>query len=191
MTKNIIAQTRASVQLRAQPINRMRQLRQLSRLAPELYERITGNMRHFPGLDYSRHIAEAMKQVLRPQGEQNGHEDRSNLVNVAQPNGNCATEIVQVTGADRPFDTPDGRQDRPLYDLVIASKKYGYGSTTNANAPIEWWKLAGGEKEAPPRQVSLADPVIQKHLEAYELVDTEIQTTRIIRKYRTLRVGAP
>lgn len=185
MTKNIIAQTRPAVQLRASrreahPANRIRQLRQLSRLAPALYERITGNMKSWPELDYSRHIAEAMKRALSEQS--NGHasdapgdvEARSILVNVAGPDGNCATEVVQLP-------------DRPLYDLVIASRKYGFSSTTNANAPIEWWKVAGGEQQSPPGQVSLTDPIIQQHLAAYELVDTEIHPMRIIRKYRKLQ----
>jgi hypothetical protein len=73
--------------------------------------------------------------------------------------------------------------DQPLYDLVIASRKYGYGHTTNTDAPIVWWKVAGQPKEALKKRVSLATPLIQERLQKYYLVDTEVHPTEVIRKY--------
>lgn len=173
MAKKSIAQTRPLVQL---SINRQRQLGQLSRLAPALYEQVINLIHRFPGLDHNRRVADAVKLVLKRKRIET-ETTRTVLVNVAQPNGGCQLEVVEVPGADK-----------SLYDLVIASRKYGYGSTTNAAAPIAWWKLAGQEKEVPPRTVSLTNPVVQKHLEAYELVDTEVHPTEIVRKYRRLEV---
>lgn len=74
----------------------------------------------------------------------------------------------------------------PPVDLVIASRKYGRGSTSQADAPILWWKLVGRPKEVPPRPCSLVDPVIQKRLRAYKLVDTEVQANQVVRRYRKL-----
>ena len=73
-----------------------------------------------------------------------------------------------------------------LYDLVIASRKTGYGTTSHADSPILWWKMAGQEKETPAKPVTLIHPLVQKRLQAYELVDTEVQINQIIRKYRKL-----
>lgn len=75
-----------------------------------------------------------------------------------------------------------------LYDLVIASKKYGRGSTDHAEAPILWWKLAGKPKEEvyPQRRVSVIDSQVQERLASYELVDTEVRRNMVIRKYRKL-----
>ncbi|GIK42413.1 MAG: hypothetical protein BroJett011_62460 [Chloroflexota bacterium] len=41
----------------------------------------------------------------------------------------------------------------PQFDLVIASKK-AYGISSQAEAPILWWKVAGQEKEYPPKPCS-------------------------------------
>jgi hypothetical protein len=73
----------------------------------------------------------------------------------------------------------------PLYDLLIASKKYGVGSTSQADAPITWWKMAGQDKYF-PKSARLTDPEIQKRLAAYELVETEVHPNEIVRKYRRL-----
>ncbi len=76
-----------------------------------------------------------------------------------------------------------------LFDLVIASKKYGCGSTDHAEAPILWWKVAGQDKEElyPSRLVSLVDSVVQNKLANYELVATDVKVNMIIRKYRRIR----
>lgn len=181
MNKKIIAQTRPLVQFETLSIQRERQLRQLSRLAPDLFNQVIEAIRRFPKLDYNKRIAGAMKQVLAGHTKScrtlQADETRSILVNVTQPDG-CTTEVLQVPGTDQ-----------PLYDLLIASKKYGYGSTTNADAPIIWWKVAGHEKQAPRRSLSIVDPALQQRLEAYELVDTEVQPSQVIRKYRKLEVA--
>lgn len=78
----------------------------------------------------------------------------------------------------------------PQYDLVIASKK-SYGSTSEAGAPILWWKLAGKEREAPPTSCTLLDPLIQKRLLAYELVATEARQGMVIRRYVRRENGTP
>lgn len=77
-----------------------------------------------------------------------------------------------------------------LFDLVIASKKYGYNSTDHAEAPILWWKLAGQEKEEiyPARKISILDAAVQDRLQDYELVSTEVKSGMIIRKYRRSHV---
>lgn len=74
----------------------------------------------------------------------------------------------------------------PLYDLLIATRKYGYNTTSQADAPILWWKLSGRSKETPPVECRLTDPAIQKRLENYELMDTEVHAGQVIRKYRKL-----
>jgi len=71
----------------------------------------------------------------------------------------------------------------PVYDLVIASKKL-YGITSDAAAPILWWKLAGQPKQEPPQRCALTDPAIQKKLLSYDLIDTETRQGMIIRRYR-------
>lgn len=85
-----------------------------------------------------------------------------------------------------PETLPDGvvkAADLPLYDLVIASQKFGYGATDTADAPILWWKLAGQAKEVPAKKCRLTDPAIQRRLLSYKLVATEVRTRQIIRKY--------
>ena len=86
----------------------------------------------------------------------------------------------------QPKDLPVVVPGQTLYDLVIASKKYGYGSTDHANAPILWWKVAGQPKEEiyPRRRVSVIDNEVQDRLAGYELVDTEVKRNMIVRKYR-------
>ena len=87
------------------------------------------------------------------------------------------------SGQQQNSDTPT-----PLFDLVIASRKNGYGTTSHADSPILWWKMAGQQREKPAKPVSLIHPLIQKRLQAYELVDTEVQINQVIRKYRRLEV---
>lgn len=91
-------------------------------------------------------------------------------------------ETLNTILAQMPTQTP------VLFDLLIASRKGGYGSTSHADAPILWWKLAGCEKEKPAKPVTLVHPLIQKRLAAYELVDTEVQPNQVIRKYRRAEV---
>lgn len=109
-----------------------------------------------------------------------------------------ATDLIQelcpecYNGTQEP-QTPEELENIPpppgciLYDLVIASKKYGYGSTTNANSPILWWKLAGEAKEdVYAQKYTLINPVIQQKLLDYELIKTEVHSCQIIRKYRLI-----
>lgn len=72
----------------------------------------------------------------------------------------------------------------PTFDLVIATRKYGIGSTDSANAPIVWWKVAGQPKQEPTAPCNLTTPAIQKRLLAYELVDTRCTQFEVIRCYR-------
>lgn len=99
---------------------------------------------------------------------------------------------MQATQHNNPI-APNGQQQNsktltPLFDLVIASRKNGYGTTSHADSAILWWKLAGQEKEKPAKPVSLIHPLVQKRLQAYELVGTEVQINQVIRKYRRLEV---
>lgn len=80
--------------------------------------------------------------------------------------------------------------DQPLYDLVIASRKYGYGETDNATDPILWWKKAGEPQQKPRGRMSLVDFTNQGELDDYELVDVEVHPTQIINKYRIME-GIP
>lgn len=75
-------------------------------------------------------------------------------------------------------------QSAPGYDLVIASKKYGRGSTTQLDAPVLWWKEINKEREVPTGRITLLDPRMQARLAGYDLVDTEIQPNQIVRRYR-------
>lgn len=76
---------------------------------------------------------------------------------------------------------------KPLYGLVIASKKFGFGTTCNASDRILWWKMAGQPiQENLNKELSLVSPVIQKKLQGYTLVDTEVQPHQIIRKYKKM-----
>lgn len=94
--------------------------------------------------------------------------------------------------AHRPqVDDNDG-QDEPeqgpgpaLFDLVIASKKYGYNTTSDAGAPIAWFKKAGEERQE-GNGLSLASPGVQEALLKYDLVDTEARAGLVIRRYRKL-----
>lgn len=72
--------------------------------------------------------------------------------------------------------------DTPLFDLVIASKKSGYGITSRASAPVLWYKLAGQPKQN-PKGWALTQPAVQARLQDYELVDTEVRQNQVIRKY--------
>lgn len=74
---------------------------------------------------------------------------------------------------------------QPLYDLLIAVKKYGFGSRTRdaENAPIVWLKQAGQEKR-PPRDKSTTMAQVVKFLAGYELVATEVHQFEVIKKYR-------
>jgi hypothetical protein len=102
---------------------------------------------------------------------------------------------MQATQHNTPS-APNGQQpnsDSPplvpvLYDLLISSRKNGYGTTSHADSPILWWKMAGQPKEKPPQPVTLIHPLIQKRLQAYVLIDTEVQINQIIRKYRKVEV---
>ena len=72
----------------------------------------------------------------------------------------------------------------PTFDLLISTSKSGL---TTADDKILWWKVAGKEKQEPPVWgCTLTNPVIQKRLLAYELVDTEVKQFEVIRKYRKL-----
>ena len=76
----------------------------------------------------------------------------------------------------------------PLYDLLIASRKYGYNLTSQTDAPITWLKAAGFPQRSPQvENTTLAHPTVQKFLEGYELVDTEVKPFEIIRKYRKVK----
>lgn len=75
-------------------------------------------------------------------------------------------------------------------DLIITSKKYGYGSTTTAEAPILWWKQAGKEQDNVYDRgirISLVDAVIQKRLEDYELIKEVVSWNEIRRLYRKIK----
>lgn len=82
---------------------------------------------------------------------------------------------------------------KPLYDLLIATKKYGVGSRTRdaENAPIVWIKFAGEDKR-PPKDatITIAHPSVQKFLLGYELVTTECHQFELIRKYRKITPGS-
>lgn len=83
-----------------------------------------------------------------------------------------------------------GSKPQPApFDLVIAAKKYGVGSTTQLDAPILWWKEAGKETEQPKGRITLLDARMRTWLAGYDLVDTEIQPNQVIRRYR--RIQAP
>jgi hypothetical protein len=71
----------------------------------------------------------------------------------------------------------------PQFDLVIASQKV-FGVSSQAEAPILWWKVAGQKKEYPPKPCSLLHPAIQKRLLNYELAHTEARQGMVIRRYR-------
>lgn len=78
---------------------------------------------------------------------------------------------------------------QPLYDLLIAAKKYGYGSRSRdaQDAPIVWLKFAGEEKRPPKDpKITLAHPSVQKFLLGYELVATEAHQFEIVKKYRKI-----
>ena len=73
----------------------------------------------------------------------------------------------------------------PLYDLVIAVTKYGYGATCNGSEPIKWLKFAGQPKQVfHGRKVRLTDREMQTTLQNYELVDTTPFSTEVVFKYR-------
>jgi hypothetical protein len=76
--------------------------------------------------------------------------------------------------------------DLPQFDLVIASKKT-FGISSQAEAPILWWKLAGKPRETPARPCALTDPAIQKRLLGYRLVNTETRQGMVIRRYRRIQ----
>jgi hypothetical protein len=74
-----------------------------------------------------------------------------------------------------------------LFDLLIATKKYGYGSNTGSaeSAPILWIKFAGEEKRPPKdKTITMAAPGVQKFLQGYELVANETRQFEMICKYR-------
>ncbi len=73
-----------------------------------------------------------------------------------------------------------------LYDLVIATVKYGYGTTERATDPIAWLKWAGEQRREfrPGRRPTLVDGNVQAMLDGLELVETEVQASQVIRKYR-------
>lgn len=70
-----------------------------------------------------------------------------------------------------------------LYDLVIAVKKYGYNTTSQADNPIAWLKFAGRAQEAGQGE-RLTDPAIQERLADFELVETEGGEFLVIYKYK-------
>ncbi len=75
----------------------------------------------------------------------------------------------------------------PLYDLVVASAKYGAGLTSSPKAPIKWFKQAGFPQRSPlDKNTALASPQVQAFLQGYELVDIEVKQFEVIRKYRKL-----
>ena len=92
--------------------------------------------------------------------------------------------LIQANGKFQGVTQAPGADNAPLFDLVIASRKGGYGTTSHASAPILWWKLAGQPKETLTKRVSLTHPLIQKRLAAYELVTVEVHPTTIVRKCR-------
>lgn len=73
-----------------------------------------------------------------------------------------------------------------LYDLVIATVKYGYGTTEQATDPIAWLKFAGQQRQQfkPGQRPALVDSKIQAMLDGLKLVKTEVQASQVIRKYR-------
>ena len=145
------------------------QLLQLWRLDPEAYQAaMVGVKGGFVALP-NQIIVEAMRAALT-RLSQNGQGSPD-----ANGNGSCYNK-----GAAN-IPPPPGEV---LYDLVIASKKYGYGSTTHAEAPILWWKLAGQAQEAPPYRMSLVDRGVAERLRGYELMDTEVHRDQVVRKYR-------
>lgn len=75
---------------------------------------------------------------------------------------------------------------RVLYDLVIASKKYGTNLTDQAEAPILWWKTPGRPQEFPQHK-SLLDSDVQAALLDYELVHQEVKQFQVIRRYRRIK----
>lgn len=86
--------------------------------------------------------------------------------------------------------SPKSQPAQPTsFDLVVASKKYGVGSTTQLDAPVLWWKRHGEEMEKPAGRITLLDPRIQAMLAGYDLADTEIQPSQIIRRYRRIPTG--
>ena len=74
----------------------------------------------------------------------------------------------------------------PTYDLLISTKRLGLSTGSIASDKILWWKVAGQEKGEPFRTRAITDPLVQKRLLAYELVDTEVKQFEVIRKYRKL-----
>lgn len=71
-----------------------------------------------------------------------------------------------------------------LFDLVVATQKYGYGETENATDPIIWYKKFGEPRQKPRGRTSIADWASQGLLDGYNLVATEVHPTQLIRKYR-------
>jgi hypothetical protein len=76
------------------------------------------------------------------------------------------------------------------WDLQIASKKYGRGSTSQPDAPIAWWQVRGKDKETPAKPVSLISGPVMKKLMNYELVKTIAREFEIIRQYRKIGEAA-
>lgn len=143
-------------------VNQERQLAQLSKHAPDIHRSVADELSTVHPMSGSKVTGRVIGDGMRLMAYQ-----------LSRPNPD--TLPVAVPG-------------QVLFDLVIASKKYGYNSTDHAEAPILWWKLAGQEKEElyPGRKINILDAAVQDRLQDYELVATEPKLNMIIRKYRRI-----
>lgn len=148
-------------------INQTRQVEQLARHAPDLLDNVQAELDQLlPGTGSrvaGRIISSAMVIWL----------------------GRVNTPAVDTSPQAPIAPPPPGEV---VADLVIASRKYGYNSTTTAEAPILWWKLPGRDREElwPHRRATLVDPEIQTRLEGYELIDTKVGRDQIVRWYKKI-----
>lgn len=75
----------------------------------------------------------------------------------------------------------------PLFDLVIVTKRWGYGSKTSGREPILWIKLAGKpEDHETYKGLNMYSPQVRKMLEPYEWVENETRPNQLIRKFRRI-----
>ena len=159
-------------------INQERQLAQLARHNPTLHESVVGELATIHPIAGNKVAGRVIGDGMRILAEQ-----LSQSKPLCKTLSKTLSETLPKTPA-KPL--PVAVPGQTLFDLVIASKKYGYGSTDHAEAPILWWKLAGQPKEElyPRRRVSVVDAVVQERLAGYELVANEVKPNMVIRKYR-------
>lgn len=75
----------------------------------------------------------------------------------------------------------------PLFDLIIVTRRWGYGSKTSGNEPILWTKLVGQpEDHQTYAGLTMYSPPVRKLLEPYEWAENENKEFKLVRKFRRI-----